>query len=105
MALDLARGHAARIQRDDLFVEPRQAPLALGNQLRLELAVAITGHIDRHFALIALDRLAAAAVAGVTATAALRCVLVIAQVVGELGFKYPLHQVLRQLLENPVLPE
>jgi hypothetical protein len=41
VALDLSGGHAARIQRQNFFVEAREARLMLFDQPRLELAFAI----------------------------------------------------------------
>jgi len=38
---DLARAHTAGVHRDDLVVEPREAALILGDQLRIKLGLAV----------------------------------------------------------------
>ena len=66
-ALDVAHGHAPRIQGEDLVVEPREAPLVLADQPRLERALAIAGHLDAEGAIVGQHRLAAAPVAVIRA--------------------------------------
>ncbi len=44
--LDVANGHAPRIQGDDLVVEPLETGAALGHDPRLEIAVAVPGHVQ-----------------------------------------------------------
>ncbi|KVD46848.1 hypothetical protein WS61_10165 [Burkholderia sp. ABCPW 11] len=66
--LDLAHAHAACVHRDDAFVVAGETTLVLGDQDRLEAAVAITGHLDSDRAAIGDDRLAAGAVALVRLT-------------------------------------
>ena len=46
--LDVARREPARVEREDLLVEPLEAPLALAHDLRLKAAVAIARRIDRN---------------------------------------------------------
>lgn len=58
--LDLAHRHAARIQQQDLIVETGPTGLMLGNQLRLEVAVAITRISIGSSPKFALERLEAA---------------------------------------------
>ena len=48
VGLNIANGHAPGIQSDDPLVEPVQAGLALSNDLRLEAAVTIPGHLQVH---------------------------------------------------------
>src|SRR5579859_1887305 len=57
MALDVADGHAARVKREDLLVEPLDATLVLFDQLRLECALAVAGDADSNGARLRLDRL------------------------------------------------
>jgi hypothetical protein len=97
--LDLARRHPPRVQRDHLLVEARQPPLALRHQLRLEAALAVPGHLDLDLTRVRLEALLRAAVARVAAVAALRRVLLIAQMLRELAFQRALEQPLRQVLE------
>jgi len=103
MRLDLAHRHAARIQRQDLVVEPCPTGLVLGDQLRLEAAVAIARDLEWQLAELALERLAAASVAGVAGCVGDRLVLVVTEVLGHLCIQCPLHQQLGQLLEQAVL--
>ena len=66
--LNIAGCHPLGIQRENLFIEARQASLVLADQLRLERAIAITGSGDRQLAQVALHRLARTAVAAVRGT-------------------------------------
>jgi len=63
--LDVPRGHPLGVQRQDFFVEARHAPLVLGDQLRLERAVAIARRGERQLALVALHGLLRPPVAAV----------------------------------------
>ena len=105
MRLDLAHRHAAGVQRQDALVEAVPAPLVLGHDLRLEAALPVARHLDRHLAEVTLQHLAALAVAGVALGVADRVVLLMAQVLGHLGFQRPLHQQFGQLLEQAVLAD
>src|SRR5699024_3425399 len=80
LGLDLARGLAAGVERDDLVIEPRQAALTLGHELRLKAAGAIPWDLDLELPGLTLHRLAALAVAAVAATAAFMGVARVAQV-------------------------
>ncbi len=63
----LARAHAARVDRQDAFVNAGHAALVLGNQLRCKARVAVTRYRNLDFAKVAgerLGRLAIAYVAG-----------------------------------------
>ena len=44
--LDVARREPARVQREDLLVEPDEPPLALADDLRLKAPVAIARRVD-----------------------------------------------------------
>ena len=55
--LDLARRHAAAVQRHDLVVEPREAPLMLRDEKRLEAALAVARHLDAQRAVLGQDSL------------------------------------------------
>jgi len=105
MRLDLAHGHATRIQRQDLVVEAGPAGLVLGNQLWLEATVPITRDLDRQLAELALEGLAAAPVARVAGHVGDRFVLVVTEVLGHLRIQRPLDQPFGQLFEQAVLAD
>jgi hypothetical protein len=105
MGLYLAHRHATGVQRDDLVIEPIPAGLVLGNQMGLEAAVAVTGHLNGQLTEIALERLLALAVAGVTAHIGNGFVALVAQVLSELGVQCPLDQQLGQLLEQAAVAD
>jgi hypothetical protein len=65
MSLDLAGSHATRAERGDLIVEAVEPSLSLLDELRIELPVAVTRDLDRDLSLLAFERLARFAVAGI----------------------------------------
>ena len=65
MILGLADTHAAAVHRDDLVVEPREAPLMFGDQLRIKGRPPIARHLDLDVAGVGQHRLLAIAVAAV----------------------------------------
>ena len=73
----------------------------LGNQLRLEGALAVSGHLNRQFVKLTLQGLPALAVAGVSGQILDRLILAMTEVIGHLGFQCFLNQKLRDLLEQP----
>lgn len=77
----------------------------LGNELRLEAAVVVAWNGKGQRAGIALERLGAAAVAGVAAVVGDGCMLVVAQVNRQFGLQRALHDGLGELLENVVFAE
>lgn len=102
MRLDLAHRHVAGIQRKDLVVEARPAGLVLLDDLRIEGAMPVARYLDGQFTELALEFLLAETVAGVAHPIADRLMLVVAQVVGQLGIQRTLDQLLGQLLEDAV---
>src|SRR5436309_848836 len=46
VALNVARAHAPRVHRQNLLVEAREPSFVLGDDLRLERPVPVTGHFD-----------------------------------------------------------
>jgi len=62
---DVADRHPAVIQADDHAVETGQAPLSLGDQPRLEAAVAVAWDLQRQRPDLGLDRLGRVPVAAV----------------------------------------
>ena len=67
MAADLAHRHAARIHRDDLVVEVREAALIFGDQLRIEASRPVARDRQRHLRRAGQNRLLRMAVAAVGA--------------------------------------
>jgi hypothetical protein len=103
VGLHLAGGQALRGQRDDQLVHPGQAPGALGYDLGFEAAVPVAGHLDLDRADLGQHRLGPAAVAGVPAIAAVRVVLVVAEVIGEFALERGLDQPLGQRSQQPAV--
>ena len=81
------------------------AGLVLGDELRLEAAMAVAWHFDGQFAELALEGLLALAVAGVASGVGHRLVAFMAQVLSQLGVQGSLDQQLGQLLEQAVLAD
>jgi hypothetical protein len=63
---DLSGAHAAGVHRHDLFVEAWEAPLVLGDELRIEARLAVARHGEVELARLRRDRLAAVAVTTVS---------------------------------------
>ena len=99
--LDVAGRHAARVQRQDLVVEPLKAALALADDLRLEAAVAIAGRVDRHPPVLGDQRLGRLPVARVARAAGRLPMRLVAQMVGQLDLQRSLDQPLGQLPPTP----
>ena len=105
VGLDLAGGHPAGVQGDDLLVQTGQPPLALLDQLRLEVALAIPRSVDPNPTLIGQERLGRPAVAGVPRAAWRRLTGRIAQMLGQLLLQRSLDHPAGDLAEHAVLPE
>ena len=87
VSANLSYRHAARIERQDAVVEAVEAALTLGHDHRLEAAVAITRHRQRHLAVLGQHRLVRMAVAAVARATARRIGdILIAVVDGLTGF-------------------
>jgi len=65
VTFDFAGRHAAQIHRNDLVVEPREAGLVLGDDLRLETPLPVSPCLQLDLAEIAFQFLLADAIAGV----------------------------------------
>ncbi len=91
---NLAGGHPTCIERDDSFAKVSHRGLALGDDLRLEAAVAVAWRCNADFPEIAQYRFGCGAVAGVAAAVALRIVFGIAEVLFQLEFQEGLERVL-----------
>ncbi len=103
--LDVARRQPARVQGEDLVVEPLETPLPLPDDLRLERALAVAGRIDPHRAVLGRKRLRRRAVTRVVGPAGRLLVRLVAEMLGQLRRHRPLDQPLRQLREHPTGPD
>ena len=86
-------------QRQDDLIDTGQPTLTLLDDLRIERAVGVPGHLDLDRPDLGEHRLGPGAVARVAAATAGRVVLVIAQVLGHLRVQRGLQHVLGQLVE------
>src|SRR5947209_2138344 len=102
MALNLACGHPACVQREDFFIEARPARLMFADNLRLERAVAVPRRLQFDLAEISLQLLLALPIARVAAVMTRRIVLLIAEMLGHLRLHGTLQQGLCQLLQQPI---
>lgn len=103
MRADLPGREAFGIQRQHDLVDPRQAPLPLTDDLRLERARPVPRHIDLHRAVaVGHDRLRPSAVTDVARPDTGLVVLFVAEVLGHLLVQHGLQDRLGQLLEQPV---
>src|SRR5437868_46341 len=100
MPLNIARGHATRVHRQNLLVEARETAFMLGNDLRLEGPVPVARHFELHRPEVSLHLFPAFAVAVVTAPAPCWRVLLIAKVMAHLGIHGPLDQRFGELFEQ-----
>ncbi len=96
---DLTGTHAARVHRDDLVVEAREASLVFGDQLRIETARSIARHLDLDPSPIGRHRLAAIAVPAVGP------LLLLAKMVIHLRIERPFGKCLLQCIEQAALAE
>ncbi len=105
VGLDLAGAHPARVQGNDLLIQAGQAPLVLGDQLRLKLAFAVAGNGDLDRPVVGQQRLGRATVARVPSPAGGRPPGRVAQMLGELLGERPLDQPSGQLAQQAVATE
>src|SRR5690606_17802773 len=97
---DVTGAHALRVERQDLVIHLRQAGLALANELRLEGAGTVAWRVNLDLAVLALQAFGRGAVAAVARATASGIVLVVAQMLVELGAQRRLHSHLHQLLRQ-----
>jgi hypothetical protein len=90
------------IQGKDLVIQAAPTSLVLGHDLRLKAALAVAGDVNGQFAKVALERLFALAISGVTPGICYRLIFGVTKVLSHLDFKRTLHQALGELLEKPV---
>src|SRR5262245_62018855 len=100
MPLDLSGGHSTRVERDDLVVEAVKPSLPLLDELRIELPVAVTRDLDRDLALLAFERLARLAIAGIAGVSSFGRVLLVAEMMGHLSVQDSFDEGFGELLEQ-----
>src|SRR5215468_2180657 len=103
MPLDLAAGHPTRVERDDLVVEAVEPSLSFLDELRIELPVAVTRDLDRDLALLAFERLARLAIAGIAGVLSFRRVLLVTEMMSHLSIQDPFDEGFGELLEQTAL--
>ncbi len=81
----------------------RPTRLVLADQLGI--ALAVPGDLYRQIALVVLERLGGLAVATVAAVPAIGGMLLVAEMIGELGFQDPFGHALLHALEQAVFAE
>ena len=102
--LDIAHRQAARVQGEDLLVEPLEAALALADDPRLKAPVPIAGSVDPDLAVLGDQRLRGRAIPGVPRAAGRLLMRLVPDMVGQLDLQRPLDQALGQLGEQPAGP-
>jgi hypothetical protein len=102
---DIACGHPARIQRDDLLVEPLQPGLPLAHNLRLETAGPIPRHRQVHRPDVGQQRFRCAAIAAVPGPPSGGIVFFIAEVPGHLLSQSALQHGLGDLRQQAIRAE
>jgi hypothetical protein len=98
MVLNLARAHAAGIKRNHRIGEVADRCLPFGDDLRIEVAVAVARRFDFHFPEIAAHGFGAAAVTGLAAAAAFGGVLRIPEMLLHFQFE----ECLQGLFDEPL---
>ena len=101
----LAGREALGGERDDHRVDPVQAALTLAHRLRVEAAVPIPRHLDLDRADLGEHRLRTGPVAAVAMVAAIRSVLLIAEVLVHLDFQAGLEDLLGQPGQQTARPD
>src|SRR5713226_9564378 len=105
LQVDLANRQTPRIEADDPIVETVEPGLPLGDDLRLEAAVAVARYRELDRAVVAEHRFARMAVAAVSAASARRVALLVPQMLAQLGTQCALQQFLLELFEEPLFTE
>src|SRR5881409_1882047 len=102
MPLDLARGHPAGVQREDLLVEAVERPRVLGHDPRLERCVAVAWQLDRDRPVDRAQRLRRRPVASVRLRLGWLRPRRVAEMLLQLGAGRPLDQPATQPVDQPV---
>ena len=101
---DVAHRHPAGVEADDDVGQPAQTPFPLGHQGRGERARPVPRDVQRHRPDLGQQGLGCRAVAGVARQVPGRIVLVIAQMLSQLGRQAPLQHRLEHLGQEPARP-
>jgi hypothetical protein len=75
LCLNIAGGHAARIQGQDFVIKAIQACLPFFDQLRLKRALPVARHFDFDVSLLSLQRFLTVPIAHIAGGIALACML------------------------------
>jgi len=105
MGLNVAHRQTGGIKADDLVIDAVDPGLAFLHQLRLEAALPVARHGQRHLAVRSLHPLRRNSVPAVGLFAWRFCASFIAQMRGQFGPEHPLHQPDLQFLHQPGLAE
>jgi hypothetical protein len=97
LGLNIARGHAARIERNDFVIKALQPCLPLLDELRFEAALAVTRHLDLDLSLLAFEGFLTVPIAFVPVGVALARMFGVAQVRVQFRFQAALDHGLGQL--------
>jgi hypothetical protein len=104
MPLDFAGGHPTSIEGNELIIKARAAGLTLGDDNRLDPAVAVARHLNRQlakFALYGFRRLAIACIAALVASGAM---LFVSRVARSTPLPAPAPEALCELFEQTGFP-
>src|SRR5690349_7499464 len=94
------------MERQDLLVEPLEAPLALADDLRLKRTIPVARRADADRAVLGHQRFRfAPPVARVPGPARRLLMRLVTEMVGQLDLHRALHQPLGQLAKKPALTE
>jgi hypothetical protein len=102
--LNVADRQATTVESEDLVVKALKAALALAHHLRLKRAPAIPRSLDRHRPVLGRKCLGRRAVARVAGAAGRLLVVLIAQMLGQLGAQRTLHESAREIGQQPAGP-
>ena len=98
---DITDRETGSVKTDDLVIHAVDPGLALLDQFRLETAVPVAGHQNRHFAVVALQPLVGRAIAPVGLARGRILAVLIARMCGQLSPGHPLHQPDLELFHQP----
>jgi len=105
VGLDIAGGHAASIEGDNAVIKALQLPFALFDQLWLEGAITVAGHLELDITMHRANGLWALAIARVAGVLALGRMLGIAEMGVHFRVEDTLGDTLGQLLEQTTFAE
>ncbi len=101
MRADVTDRQSSGIQTDDLVIHAIDPGLALLHQFRLETAIPVTRHGDRHLPVLTLQPLGRRAVAPIGLSQRGVLAILVAQMRSQFGTQHPLHEPDLELLHQP----